>query len=60
MASTVGARAVVAADFQGGLGRVKLGDTEWSAVMTDGSNPAEGTGVIVEATEGNRLKVKPA
>ncbi|MEM7330401.1 MAG: NfeD family protein [Pseudomonadota bacterium] len=60
MAGTLGQRGVVADDFAGGLGRVKLGDTEWSAQSTDGANLASGAAVIVEATEGNTLKVRPA
>ena len=60
MAGTVGQRGVVAEDFSGGLGRVKLGDTMWSAQSVDGANLASGAAVIVEATEGNILKVKPA
>lgn len=59
MASTVGARAVVDEDFNGGLGRVKLGDTVWSAQSLDGSNLSSGTGVVVEDTVGNTLKVRP-
>ena len=60
MAGTLGQRGVVADDFVGGLGRVKLGDTVWSAQSVDGVNLASGTAVIVEATEGNTLRVKPA
>ena len=58
MASTVGARAITKGAFVGGAGRVKLGDTEWSAEMVDGGNPPEGSTVVVEATDGNRLKVR--
>ena len=60
MAGTLGQRATVASDFIGGLGRVKLGDTEWSAQSIDGTNFANGTPVIVEDTEGNTLKVRAA
>jgi len=60
MAGTLGQRGVVADDFSGGLGRVKLGDTVWSAQSTDGANLASGVPVIVEATEGTVLKVRPA
>lgn len=60
MASTVGASATVASDFSNGMGRVKLGDTEWSAVDLDGHDLRAGTSVTVEATEGNRLKVRRA
>ncbi|MEL7108241.1 MAG: NfeD family protein [Pseudomonadota bacterium] len=60
MAGTLGQRGVVADDFTGGLGRVKLGDTVWSAEAVDGANLASGAAVIVEATEGNKLKVRAA
>ncbi|MCR9078270.1 MAG: NfeD family protein [Hyphomonadaceae bacterium] len=60
MAGTLGQRAVVSDDFTGGIGRVKLGDTVWSAQSIDGANLASGAAVIVEATEGNILKVRPA
>lgn len=60
MAGTVGQRGVVAEDFTGGLGRVKLGDTVWSAQSVDGTNLASGAAVVVESTEGNSLKVRAA
>ena len=60
MAGTVGQRGVVAEDFTGGLGRVKLGDTVWSAQSVDGTNLVSGAAVIVESTEGNSLKVRAA
>ena len=60
MAGTVGQRGVVADDFAGGIGMIKLGDTVWSAESLDGANFASGTAVIVETTEGNTLKVRPA
>lgn len=58
MAGTLGKRATVATDFSGGLGRVKLGDTVWSAETVDGSDPITGTAVIIEETSGNSLTVK--
>ena len=60
MASTLGQRGIVAEDFTGGLGQIKLGDTVWSAQSVDGANLASGAAVIVEATEGTTLKVRPA
>ena len=59
MASTLGQHGTVADDFSGGMGRVKLGDTVWSAQSVDGANLATGAAVTVEATEGTILKVKP-
>ncbi|MEM8616311.1 MAG: NfeD family protein [Pseudomonadota bacterium] len=60
MDATLGKRGIVATDFTGGLGRVKLGDTVWTAETIDGSDPISGTGVIVETTDGNMLKVRLA
>lgn len=60
MAGTLGQRGVVATDFSGGIGRIKLGDTVWSAETVDGSDLATGVGVIVEDTAGNVLKVRAA
>jgi hypothetical protein len=60
MAGTLGQRGVVAENFSGGLGRVKLGDTVWSAQSMDGANLASGSAVIVEETDGTVLKVRSA
>ncbi|MEL6830158.1 MAG: NfeD family protein [Pseudomonadota bacterium] len=60
MASTIGARVTVVGPFQSGLGRVKLGDTEWSAESVDGSNFTDGDTAIVEATRGNKLILRRA
>ena len=59
MDRAIGQRGVVLADFVGGSGRVKLGDTNYSAETLDGSNPTVGTGIIVEETSGNVLRIKP-
>lgn len=58
MASTIGTQGVVSSAFSSGMGRIKLGDTEWSAIAVDGSDLPVGASVIVEATDGNRLKVR--
>ena len=58
MAGTLGQRGVVATDFSGGLGRVKLGDTVWSAESVDGADFSTGTAIVVEGTSGNTLKVR--
>lgn len=60
MASTLGQRGEVAEDFSAGAGMIKLGDTVWSAESLDGANFASGAAVIVDSTEGNTLKVRPA
>jgi inner membrane protein len=56
----IGTRAVAAADFAGGQGRVALGDTQWSAQTLDGSNPPLGAGLVVTSVEGTLLHVRAA
>jgi inner membrane protein len=56
----IGARAVAVGDFAGGEGRVSLGDTQWSAITQDGSNPSVGAGLIVSAVDGTTLRVRLA
>ncbi len=58
MVSTIGSKATVFADFAGGMGRVKLGDTVWSAESIDGRDLKIGATVVVEDTLGNSLKVR--
>ena len=58
--SMVGTRGIVTADFTAGSGRVKIGDTEWSAESLDGSDVAAGTTIVVEGAESTVLKVTPA
>lgn len=60
MRGTIGKRGLVADDFTGGLGRVKLGDTVWAAQSLDGTDLTAGTAVVVDSTEGNALKVRIA
>lgn len=55
-----GARAVAAGRFSGGEGRARLGDTEWRAVTTDGSDPAAGSALLVSRVDGATLIVTPA
>jgi len=58
MASTIGQKGHVVTDFSGGIGRVKLGDTVWSAESLEGADLVTGMAVIVEDTEGNMVKVR--
>lgn len=58
MTSLIGRRGMAASDFQAGIGRVKIGDTEWSAESVDGGNYVEGSPVMVEETAGNVVKVR--
>lgn len=60
MNSLVGQRGTVAGAFQSGLGRVKIGDTEWSAESVDGFDYAGGEAVIVDSVHGNAVKVRAA
>ncbi|WP_156256756.1 NfeD family protein [Sandarakinorhabdus oryzae] len=52
----IGARAVVEDAICDGLGRVKLGDSSWTAT---GPDLAAGTPVTVVAVDGNRVAVEP-
>ncbi|MEO0883193.1 MAG: NfeD family protein [Pseudomonadota bacterium] len=58
MVGMIGSRGVVTQPFAAGAGRVKIGDTEWSAETSDGSNVDAGTAIVVEGTELTVLKVK--
>ena len=60
MDRTIGQKATVIETFTGGQGRVRLGDTEWGAETADDSNPSTGSLVVVDATKGNGLVVRPA
>ena len=55
----VGKRGTVAVEFVAGRGRIRLGDTEWSARLDDGATvPAEGAAVEVVATDGTVMVVR--
>ena len=54
----VGRRATVTGDFAEGAGRIKLGDTTWSAQSATGDNLRDGEAVIVEATQSTVLVVR--
>jgi len=54
-----GETAVVVETFSGGQGKVKLGDTQWLASTSNGSNPAAGTRVEVTESKGTELVVRP-
>lgn len=56
----VGEYVTVVGGFTEGRGRVRHGDTEWSAKPADGSDLEEGAKVIVEALDSTRLIVKSA
>jgi inner membrane protein len=54
----IGARAVAAGGFEHGVGRVKLGDSEWRGVSADAIGA--GDAVVVVAVEGATLTVRHA
>jgi len=53
----VGERVTVVDGFSNGHGRVRHGDTEWSAKTEDGSDLADGAKAVVAALDGTRLVV---
>lgn len=52
----IGTKGIAVSDFQAGRGRVKIGDTEWSAECETAVK--SGDSISVEATTGNAVKVK--
>ncbi|MEM6625081.1 MAG: NfeD family protein [Pseudomonadota bacterium] len=58
-AQMVGKRGHAAAAFDGGVGRVKLGDSEWRAEADADAVLLEGAEVVVESAKGTILKVRP-
>lgn len=55
--SMVGMRVKAVADFDTGLGRVQVGDTQWRASIVDG-NPAAGAELRVMSVKGTTLQVE--
>jgi len=53
----VGMRVKAVADFETGLGRVQVGDTQWRASVYDG-NPAAGAELRVVSVKGTTLQVE--
>lgn len=53
----VGMRVKAVADFETGLGRVHVGDTQWRASIVDG-NPAAGAELRVISVKGTTLQVE--
>jgi len=56
----IGKRGVVTTSFEAGSGRIRIGDTEWSAETADGHDLLKGVTVVVEAAELTVLKVRKA
>lgn len=53
----VGERVTVVGGFADGRGRVRHGDTEWSAKTEDGSDLADGAKAVVASLDGTRLVI---
>lgn len=47
-------------DFQGTRGAVRVDDSRWNAVTTDGTSPAKGASLEVTGSDGTTLMVKAA
>lgn len=56
----VGQRGEAVTTFEQGGGRVKVGDTVWSAQQADETIIVEGDGVVVTGADGTTLKVRLA
>jgi inner membrane protein len=59
-ARLVGQSAEIASDFTNGIGRVRLGDTQWQAISADGDNLKAGAKVVIKSVNGVTLTVAPA
>ena len=53
----VGMRVKAIADFDTGMGRVQVGDTQWRASIADG-NPVSGAELRVISVKGTTLQVE--
>jgi membrane protein implicated in regulation of membrane protease activity len=58
LASMVGQHGEAATSFDGGEGKVKVGDTVWLAKQADETVIVEGDQVVVSGAEGTTLKVR--
>lgn len=58
LASMIGRRGEAATSFDGGEGKVKVGDTVWLAKQADETVIVEGDQVVVAGAEGTTLKVR--
>lgn len=59
MARLMGSRGLAVTDITEGQGRVKIGDTEWSAESQPGTTIPAGTTVTVEGAKSTTVMVKP-
>jgi membrane protein implicated in regulation of membrane protease activity len=56
----VGQRAEALTTFDGGKGRVKVGDSVWAAEQSDDTVIVEGDGVVITGADGTTLKIRLA
>ena len=56
----IGQQAIAVDGFVGGIGRVRLGDTEWAAKTQDTAEPSSGSVLVVTGVEGAVLHVTRA
>ncbi|MBI1339738.1 NfeD family protein [bacterium] len=59
LSSMVGKQARAVVRFQGGRGRVSVGDTMWLAEAEEGANIDEGADVMIVGGDGTMLRVRP-
>lgn len=55
----VGARATALADFHDGVGRVRIGDVEWTAELDGAGDIPAGTALTVTSVDSSSLTVTP-
>ena len=60
LANMIGQRGEAATSFDGGEGKVKVGDTLWLAKQADDTMIVEGDQVIIAGADGTTLKVRLA
>ncbi|MDP3738545.1 MAG: NfeD family protein [Hyphomonadaceae bacterium] len=60
LANMVGQRGKAATNFDGGRGKVKIGDSVWLAQQADDAVIVEGDQIVIAGAEGTTLKVKLA
>jgi inner membrane protein len=58
MSNMIGQRGEAATSFDGGQGKVKIGDTVWLAKQADDTAIVEGDQVVISGAEGTTLKVR--
>jgi inner membrane protein len=58
LSSMVGQRGEAATGFEGGFGKVRVGDSVWLAQQTDEAVIIEGDEVVISGADGTTLKVR--